>query len=102
MRQHGDRRRRRRGVDPTGGAQKAIPWPIADGLVRACEALARELGGISAIAGGPDGPGPGLDRAAAGARRGAGGDQVGAGGEQDRGDLGGSWGRARATSEAPA
>ena len=80
----------------------AIPWPIADGLVRACEALAAELGDTSAIAGGSSGPRPGLERARTGASSGAGRDQVGAGAEQDRGELGGSSGRARATSEATA
>lgn len=56
----------------------AIPWPIADGLTRACERLALELGAASAIARGQldAGAGPGGDEL--GGRRGAGGDQVGA------------------------
>jgi hypothetical protein len=76
----------------------AIPWPIADGLICACELLARDLGAASAIAGGSSGPRPGLERSELGAGAGPGRVLVepgrGAGGDQD----GGSSGRARGTS----
>lgn len=51
----------------------AIPWAISDGLVRACEALARELD----------------PRGYVGDRRGAVGDLAGAGAGLERGELGG-------------
>jgi hypothetical protein len=56
----------------------AIPWPIADGLTRACESLALDLGGCPAIAGGSSGPRPGLERSELGAGAGAGGGHPGA------------------------
>jgi hypothetical protein len=62
----------------------AIPWAISEGLVRACEALARELG---------DGSHLGERREAVGATSGgcanAGGGPDGAGAELERGELGG-------------
>jgi C-5 cytosine-specific DNA methylase len=55
----------------------AIPWAISEGLVRACEQLARELG----------------------PRRGAGGGQVDAGEGLERGELGGSPGHLAAVPD---
>src|SRR5262245_24781407 len=89
----------------------AIPWAIADGLTRACEKLAAELGAMPAIAGGSSGAGAGLERGLVEPGPGAGGGLVGAGpgrGGGELGDgrnpggseLGGNSGRARATSGA--
>lgn len=62
----------------------AIPYAISEGLVRACEALARELGAGGLL---------GDRREAVGATSGgcasAGGDLEGAGAELERGELGG-------------
>lgn len=81
----------------------AIPWPIADGLVRACETLAHELGGKPAIAGGSSGPRRELERGQVDAGGGPGRGRVEPGPDAGGSELGGSSGRgARATSEAPA
>lgn len=72
----------------------AIPWAISEGLVRACEALARELG--VAEDEGHVGDRRGAARASTRITPSAGGDLVGAGAELERGELGGISGHSRA------
>jgi hypothetical protein len=78
----------------------AIPWPIADGLVRACEGLALELGATPAIARGSSGPRPGLERSELGAGAGPSRGLVEPGPGAGEGQVGGSSEQVRATSGA--
>lgn len=66
----------------------AIPWAISDGLVRACEQLAAELGTWSGPGGEPVGARAGQVRAPAGASSGHVGAPEDAGAGRARGELG--------------